>query len=436
MSWLSETIMDIDANIRASRELVASRDTALACFVQVGVLNGLDPSVASARGSDVADNDSLPLSGLIELAGEFKCQAEHIRTDWQGLQTIGLVSPILVLLKNTNVGILTGGGRDGADEVAVWDPLHRDSERLFVPRQEFERAWSGDVLTVTLPSSGEPSPTLDDRGAASEQVYDNGTQELSRSAQRRLPLARYCVVAVAVLATVGLGLFLLLRTPAEHFAPTSASVSEASERITEAIRPEGETTSGRSQDQQAASVTSASAVPMPNMPPSNTAAAVRPSGEPAAGEADRLAALPPGPAPSDEGRPPEALLAAPGSVAPPTSGATATELDSTGSTSASVMPAGNAALSAAENSLLLTRGDKSFSSGDLASARLYYGRAANAGDGQAALRLGETFDPMFLDQAHLRGARGDLTAALSWYRRARDMGVGEAEILLNSLEAK
>ena len=100
------------------------------------------------------------------------------------------------------------------------------------------------------------------------------------------------------------------------------------------------------------------------------------------------------------------------------------------------MPAGDAALSAADILLLLTRGDKSFSSGDLASARLYYGRAANAGDGQAALRLGETFDPVFLGQAHLRGARGDLTAALSWYRRARDMGVGEAEVLLNSLEAK
>jgi TPR repeat protein len=90
----------------------------------------------------------------------------------------------------------------------------------------------------------------------------------------------------------------------------------------------------------------------------------------------------------------------------------------------------------AEISVLLARGDKSLSSGDVASARLYYGRAANAGDGQAALRLGETFDPVFLEHAHLRSARGDLAAALSWYRRARDMGAAEAEILLNSLEAK
>jgi hypothetical protein len=423
--------MDIDAGIRASREPVASRDTAIACFVQLGVLNGLDPSVAAARRGDVADNDSLPVSGLIGLAGEFKCQTEHTRTDWQGLQTIGFANPILVLLKNTNVVILTGGGRDGAEEVAVWDPLHRDSERLFVPRQEFERAWSGDVLKVTLQPSGEPSPAPDGGGAASEQVSENGKQELAHGAQRRLPLARYCLVAVAVVAAVGVGSVLFLRTPPEHFAPASASVGEASERITEAIRAEADAASGRSRDQLAASVTSASAVPTPDAPESNTAAAAPPPGE-----ADRLAALPPGPAPGDEGHPPEPLPAAPTPAAPPMSGVSATEPDSTGSPSASVMPAGDAALSAADISLLLTRGDKSFSSADLASARLYYGRAADAGDGQAALRLGETFDPVFLEQAHLHGARGDLTAALSWYRRARDMGVGEAEVLLNSLEAK
>jgi TPR repeat protein len=77
-----------------------------------------------------------------------------------------------------------------------------------------------------------------------------------------------------------------------------------------------------------------------------------------------------------------------------------------------------------------------FSKGDLVAARLFYERAADAGEGQAALKLGETFDPVFLDLARLRGARGDATTALSWYRRARELGVAEAEILLKSLEAK
>jgi len=93
-------------------------------------------------------------------------------------------------------------------------------------------------------------------------------------------------------------------------------------------------------------------------------------------------------------------------------------------------------LSAADTAALLTRGDTLFSKGDIYAARLFYERAADAGDGQAALRLGETFDPVFLDLARLRGVRGDLSAALFWYRRSRDLGVAEAGLLLKSLGAK
>jgi TPR repeat protein len=85
---------------------------------------------------------------------------------------------------------------------------------------------------------------------------------------------------------------------------------------------------------------------------------------------------------------------------------------------------------------LVARGDVLFGKGDLAAARLLYERAADAGDGQAALRLGETFDPVFLDQAHLSGVRGDSGTAMSWYRRARDLGAADADVLIKSLEAK
>jgi len=93
-------------------------------------------------------------------------------------------------------------------------------------------------------------------------------------------------------------------------------------------------------------------------------------------------------------------------------------------------------LSAPEIAALVARGDALFSKGDLAAARLFYERAANAGDGQAAVRLGETFDPVFLDHAHLPGVRGDFSTALSWYRRARDLGAADADILIKSLEAQ
>ena len=60
-------------------------------------------------------------------------------------------------------------------------------------------------------------------------------------------------------------------------------------------------------------------------------------------------------------------------------------------------------LTVAEAVALVARGDALFSTGDLAAARTFYERAADIGEAQAALRLGETYDPVFLDRAHLRG---------------------------------
>jgi hypothetical protein len=57
---------------------------------------------------------------------------------------------------------------------------------------------------------------------------------------------------------------------------------------------------------------------------------------------------------------------------------------------------------AAEIAELLARGDSFVVIGDLASARVFYERAASAGDGRAALRMGTTFDPAFLRRTGLR----------------------------------
>jgi TPR repeat protein len=88
-------------------------------------------------------------------------------------------------------------------------------------------------------------------------------------------------------------------------------------------------------------------------------------------------------------------------------------------------------LPAAEIAALVARGDALFARGDVSSARLFYERAADAGEGRAALKLGNTFDPVFLEFAHLR-MQGDPAMAESWYRRARELGETEAEILLTA----
>jgi hypothetical protein len=91
---------------------------------------------------------------------------------------------------------------------------------------------------------------------------------------------------------------------------------------------------------------------------------------------------------------------------------------------------------ATDTQALVVRGDTLFATGDITSARLFYERATDAGDGQAALRLGESYDPAFLQRAHLRAVRGDPAVAVKWYKRARELGASEADILLMSIEAK
>ena len=82
---------------------------------------------------------------------------------------------------------------------------------------------------------------------------------------------------------------------------------------------------------------------------------------------------------------------------------------------------------------LVARGDLLLGSGDVTSARLFYERAADAPDAQAALRLGESYDPAFLAEARLNRAAGSVLIAAQWYRRADELGAPEADTLLRAL---
>jgi hypothetical protein len=94
---------------------------------------------------------------------------------------------------------------------------------------------------------------------------------------------------------------------------------------------------------------------------------------------------------------------------------------------------GEKRLAAAEIAALLVRGDAFLAAGDIASARLLFERAADSGDGRAAMRMAVTYDATFLDRAGLRGLGSDPERAAFWYRRARELGEGKAEPPLGRL---
>jgi hypothetical protein len=85
-------------------------------------------------------------------------------------------------------------------------------------------------------------------------------------------------------------------------------------------------------------------------------------------------------------------------------------------------------LAAAAVAALTARGDDLLRVGDIASARLYYERAAEAGSEEAAFRMAATFDPAFLSQIGARTMAGDPAKALYWYRWARQLSAANVRL--------
>jgi hypothetical protein len=95
-----------------------------------------------------------------------------------------------------------------------------------------------------------------------------------------------------------------------------------------------------------------------------------------------------------------------------------------------------APLSPQEIADLVARGDQLLATGDIVAARVFYERAAEQGSASAATAVGKTYDPLVLDELHVRGIRGDPVMAAKWYRRASAGGDLQADFRMQKLIAK
>jgi TPR repeat protein len=79
-----------------------------------------------------------------------------------------------------------------------------------------------------------------------------------------------------------------------------------------------------------------------------------------------------------------------------------------------------------EIAILLSRGMDLLKSEDFASARVTLQRAAEAGNAEAALALGTTYDPSVLRQLGAVGIAADVAEAREWYEKAVKFGSAAA----------
>jgi hypothetical protein len=473
--------MPMDFRTESLREPLASRDTAISCLVRLGAQNGVNLQIETVRARASTDGDTITVSRLIKLADECGLQLEWIRLDWEGLITTGF-SELLIFRENTNCVVLTGGARAGVEKVSIWDP-HHDGVIFYMGREEFERAWNGHALMITPKASGEAptSPTQQSafnaiaseiRGAPGDiaKPESPGNPALvagslspgnHRGPTRHWRKSLLGFAAAVAVASVSVAIFLLVYPGEDNAGSISTPVrgdaagaqDTRSARETAARAPNSDVVGSTSTAPTRIISAPMSAEPQGELSStiSKSSVASKPEMTSTPATSEQLApetgnVPPPGPKPgapyaganpTDTAPASPAISAgsAPSATTPPAASSSANEL-SAETPAAPATGLTEARLSAADTAALLARGDVLFSKGDVIAARAFYERAAYAGEGRAALRLGETFDPVFLDQARLRAARGDLSTALSWYRRARDLGVAEAEILLKSREAK
>jgi len=75
---------------------------------------------------------------------------------------------------------------------------------------------------------------------------------------------------------------------------------------------------------------------------------------------------------------------------------------------------------------LRLQGEERLAVGDVSSARMFFKRAADGGDAQAAVSMGATYDPTLFAALKVHGMSPDREIARKWYQRAVDLGSKDA----------
>ena len=82
---------------------------------------------------------------------------------------------------------------------------------------------------------------------------------------------------------------------------------------------------------------------------------------------------------------------------------------------------------------LIEHGKKMIAVGYFAGARAYFKRAAEAGSAQAALSVGATYDPVFIEQLGAQGIKPEPDQARIWYEQAKLLGLADPDAQIAEL---
>jgi TPR repeat protein len=84
---------------------------------------------------------------------------------------------------------------------------------------------------------------------------------------------------------------------------------------------------------------------------------------------------------------------------------------------------------------MIARGEAALADGNVAGARQFFLRAAEAGIARGALLLASTYDAHEFARLRILGVQPNPAEARKWYQRARELGAPQADALLLRLGA-
>ena len=464
-----------------------------ACFCLERLFTGA-ARFTCAPASDHLETDAVSLEQVIDWARQRGLDAKLSHLSWGELRDAISATPVLLILTNGNSVLALRNG-DSVEEIVVADPLYEDGQEFLLPRHLLEPAWGGEaIISLPVPVQRKYKARLlvSGLGLCTAAL----TLGLAFTATDLQKVVRSFAVSANLLANSDMEAedHVAENSSTEDIAslalkgsenPDKASLKaeldtqtgfKAGVSLSAAIEPDAIGSNSARPGSDVSIV--ASSTSNSDMHPDSVNQHLMPkpqdNGTSAASEVLSRDTQERGPTP-ETGPEPQVTLAPteldsatkPAGVEQghpgPSNAADAsvsrrfeantetssTEIevdelhhDTAGSESTNLSRSADSAtshtpeqppLSSVESAALISRGDVLMSTGDLTSARQFYERAADHGDGRAALRMGETYDPAFLAQSRLDGARGDALLAARWYLRALELGVPDAAVLFKAV---
>ena len=294
----------------------------------------------------------------------------------------------------------------------VASPSTAEARPLAEPTPPVEPGSIGSMLLAARTAEPVPAPMVPPEPAPKPRLFDQAKANIPPAEAATLPVADGSPKDQASPATETVAATTIAASVAEEREPAAAIVIEpvaaappalpstaADQETTRAAAAEPVT--GPASEPPLSSAEPPQLAQAAIMPPPATESTpvVAPAADPPKPEdATAVAPAPPPPSPSSPGLP----AVAPSAGAPPAATAPAPRL------------------TPAQIASYVRRGDEYVQQGDIAAARLWYERAATAGDAEAMRALGRTFDPRMLRQWGVVGMPADQARADEWYRKAAE----------------